>query len=140
MQRSIQIAVDATNPHTLCDFWAAVLGFTVAVDEAFVQSMIDQGFAEPSDTIRHNGVLTWADGAACTDPDDHLPRLYFQLVPEPKTQKNRIHLDVRVGEDNRQAEVDRIIALGATKLWDGNQGPHSWVTLADPEGNEFCVS
>jgi hypothetical protein len=61
-------------------------------------------------------------------------------VPEPKTVKDRIHLDLHVGEDRRETEVARILALGATKLWDGQQGPQSWVTLADPEGNEFCVS
>jgi hypothetical protein len=63
-------------------------------------------------------------------------------VPEPKTVKDRIHLDLQRDLDaaGRQIEVERLIALGATKLWDGQQGPSSWVTLADPEGNEFCIS
>ena len=56
--------------------------------------------------------------------------------------KNRVHLDLqrRLEADAREAEVDRLIGLGAKRLWDGEQGPHHWVTMADPEGNEFCVS
>lgn len=54
--------------------------------------------------------------------------------------KNRMHLDLLVGPDRRDAEVDRLLALGAARLWDGQQGPHTWVTLADPEGNEFYLS
>jgi hypothetical protein len=64
----------------------------------------------------------------------------FQLVPEAKTVKNRVHLDVRVGADRREAEVARLLERGATELWRASQGPYEWVTLADPEGNEFCVS
>jgi hypothetical protein len=64
----------------------------------------------------------------------------FQEVPEAKTVKNRLHLDVRVGPDRREAEVDRLVGLGATELWRGAQGPYAWATLADPEGNEFCVT
>ena len=66
--------------------------------------------------------------------------MLFQTVPEPKTVKNRLHLDVRVGAGRREAEVARLLALGATELWRGSQGPFEWVTLADPEGNEFCVT
>ena len=54
--------------------------------------------------------------------------------------KNRLHLDVFVGAENVRAEADQLIGRGATYLHDGQQGPHRWVTLADPEGNEFCVS
>jgi hypothetical protein len=54
--------------------------------------------------------------------------------------KDRIHLDLHFGEEQRDEQVERALALGATKLWEASQGPHSWVTLADPEGNEFCVS
>ena len=62
------------------------------------------------------------------------PRLFFQLVPEPKTVKNRVHLDLRCAD--LPAEVDRLINLGARVV--ANYESHSW--LADPEGNEFCVS
>jgi predicted enzyme related to lactoylglutathione lyase len=66
--------------------------------------------------------------------------MLFQLVPEPKTVKNRVHLDVRVGAENIEAEVARLTGRGATVLHHGQQGPHSWVTIADPEGNELCLT
>jgi predicted enzyme related to lactoylglutathione lyase len=66
--------------------------------------------------------------------------MLFQLVPEPKTVKNRMHLDVRIGTDDVERTVAALTARGAKFLHTGRQGPHSWVTLADPEGNEFCVS
>ena len=69
------------------------------------------------------------------DPN-RLPGLLFVPVPEPKTIKNRLHLDFR--PDDRDAEVERLLALGATRA-DVGQGDASWVVLADPEGNEFCV-
>ena len=61
-------------------------------------------------------------------------------VPELKAGKNRMHVDLHVGDERRAAVVERLLALGATKLYDGQLGPQSWVTMADPEGNEFCVS
>jgi len=67
---------------------------------------------------------------------DRLPGLLFVPVPEPKRSKNRLHLDFR--PDDRDAEVDRLLSLGATRV-DLGQGDVSWVVLADPEGNEFCV-
>ena len=53
--------------------------------------------------------------------------------------KNRLHLDVRVGAEQMEQEVRRLTAAGARELWRASQGPHRWVTMADPEGNEFCV-
>jgi hypothetical protein len=82
----------------------------------------------------------WKVGAALTSPEPDRPRVLFQRVPEAKTVKNRVHLDVRVGAERREAEVARLIGLGATELWRGAQGPFEWATLADPEGNEFCVT
>jgi predicted enzyme related to lactoylglutathione lyase len=64
----------------------------------------------------------------------------FQLVPEAKTVKNRLHLDVRIGADDADAAVAGLTARGAKVLHTGRQGPFTWVTLADPEGNESCVS
>lgn len=52
--------------------------------------------------------------------------------------KNRVHLDLQV-DDDAPRMIAHALQLGATKLWDGEQGPHTWVTLADPEGNEFCI-
>jgi hypothetical protein len=67
---------------------------------------------------------------------DRLPGLLFVPVPEAKTVKNRLHLDFR--PDNRDLEVDRLLALGASRA-DIGQGEPPWVVLTDPEGNEFCV-
>jgi len=60
--------------------------------------------------------------------------------PESVRRRNRLHFDIRVGAENHPEVVAMLIARGATKLWDGRQGPSTWVTMADPEGNEFCVA
>ncbi|MBG0560878.1 VOC family protein [Actinoplanes aureus] len=143
MAYGFQIAVDATEPHTLADWWAETLGWRVEPqDEGFIKEMIAKGFATEAETIRHNGALVWKAGAAIRHPDDlpGAPRVLFQQVPEAKTVKNRMHLDVRVGDEDQGAVRDRLIARGATFLWDGRQGPHTWLTMADPENNEFCIS
>lgn len=139
MATDVQIVVDSADPHPLADWWAEALGWQVEPqDEAFIRRMVDTGAATEADTTRHRGALVWKVGAAITSPDEGRPRVLFQLVPESKTVKNRLHLDVRAG-DRRAAEVARLVELGATELWRGAQGPFEWVTLADPEGNEFCV-
>ena len=102
--------------------------------------MIEEGHATDEQTVRHRGALVWRSATAMNSPEPGRPRVLFQAVPEPKTVKNRVHLDVRAGADRREAEVARLVALGATELWRASQGPYEWVTLADPEGNEFCVS
>lgn len=140
MELNIQIAIDCQDPHALTDFWAAALGYTADRNPDFIRQMIDQGHAAEADTLTHNGVLVWADGDAINPPRPGLPRIYLQRVPEGKVVKNRVHLDVHVGNEHRDAEVERLIELGAVRLYDGQQGPHTWVTMADPEGNEFCVA
>jgi hypothetical protein len=67
---------------------------------------------------------------------ERVPGLLFVRVPEPKTLKNRLHLDFR--PDDRDAAVDRLLGLGATRA-DVSQGEQSWIVLSDPEGNEFCI-
>jgi hypothetical protein len=62
------------------------------------------------------------------------------LIPEAKTVKNRMHLDLRIGTDDVSATVEKLTARGAKFLHNGQQGPHTWVTMADPWGNEFCVA
>lgn len=135
----IQIAIDAHDPHAQSAFWAEVVGYRVERDGAFVQRMIDEGHATADDVVEIDGVLDWATASACSDPDGVRPRLLFQKVPEAKAVKNRVHLDLRIPADRRDAEIARLEALGATRLWDGRQGPQTWVTMADPEGNEFCL-
>ncbi|MGW2050728.1 VOC family protein [Streptomyces sp. NPDC001858] len=105
-----QTIVDAADPLALGRWWAAALGWVV------VNGAADEYEIRPS--------------------QDRLPGLLFVPVPEAKSVKNRLHLDFR--PDDRDAEVARLLALGARRA-DVGQGEQSWVTLLDPEGNEFCV-
>jgi hypothetical protein len=146
MTLNIQIAVDCKNPHHLADWWAETLDWAVEPqDEVFIRSMIDQGFAAEADTTTHRGKLVWREGAAIRPPDEldakaPARRILFQIVPEEKTVKNRVHWDVRLAGADKDAVRAALEARGATFLWTANQGPHSWHTMADPEGNEFCIS
>ncbi len=141
MATDFQVTIDCSSPHELADWWAEALGWTVEPsDEDFIRRMIAAGYATDDDTTTHKGVLVWKDGAAINSPDPGRPRLLFQLAPEAKTVKNRMHLDLRVGAEGREAEVARLTGLGARELWRAAQGPQEWVTMADPEGNEFCVT
>jgi hypothetical protein len=141
MATDFQVAVDCADPHVLADWWAEALGWEVEPsDEAFIRRMVEQGFAREEDTTIHRGVLVWMEGAAIRSPDPGRPRVLFQVAPEAKTVKNRLHLDLRFGEERQEAEVARLTGMGARELWRGRQGPHTWVTMADPEGNEFCVA
>jgi hypothetical protein len=141
MAFDFQVTIDCSAPHELADWWAEALGWQVeAQDESFIRRMVQAGAASEEDTAQHRGALVWKAGAALNSPDAGRPRVLFQEVPEAKTVKNRVHLDVRVGAERREAEVARLLGLGATELWRGSQGPYAWVTLADPEGNEFCVT
>ncbi len=139
---TVQIVVDCADPHPLADWWAEALGWQVEPqDEAFIRSMVDQGFATEAETTHHRGALVWATGAAIQHPEglERAPRILFQNVPEPKTVKNRVHLDLRFPADPVPSELDRLLALGATRVGEGQQGPNAWVVLTDPEGNELCL-
>ncbi|MBT2405210.1 MULTISPECIES: VOC family protein [unclassified Streptomyces] len=143
MAYTFQVTIDSADPHSLADWWADALGWEVeASDEGFIRSVIAAGHATEDDTTTHRGTLVWKAGAGIRHPEglERAPRVLFQRVPEPKTVKNRVHLDVRTGSDDPKAVVERLIAKGAKHLHDGRQGPSSWTTLADPEGNELCVS
>ena len=105
-----QVVIDCADPLRLGRWWAEALGWTY--------------WSEASDEVE------------IRPTEDQLPGLIFGVVPEPKTIKNRLHLDFR--PDNQNAEVDRFLALGATRA-DVGQRSQSWVVLADPEGNEFCI-
>jgi hypothetical protein len=139
----VQVVVDTADPHDLADWWAQTLRWHVeSQDEAFIRTMIEQGHATESDTTRHGGALVWRTGAAINPHADRAeqgPRILFQLVPEDKVVKNRVHLDVRVGGEDLEAVRASLIERGATVLHEGREGPHAWVTMADPEGNEFCL-
>jgi hypothetical protein len=119
------VVVDCAHPASLARFWAAALDdYQVApYDEAELARLRSTGIDDPEDDPT---VLVEAGSGV-------RPRLFFQLVPEHKIVKNRVHLDL--ASPDVDAEVARLVALGASVVarYDG------WVTLADPEGNEFCV-
>ena len=111
------LAIDCADPGKLSAFWSAALGlpsFPLADGDVW----IGPGEGHPEDGIR--------------------PDLLFQKVPDHdrKLRKNRLHLDLR--PDDQDAEVARLVALGARRA-DIGQGDVSWIVMADPEGNEFCV-
>lgn len=112
--RLCNVVITATDTRLLADFWCAALGWSVVDEE--------------------DGVLTLAD------PDQTWPVL--DLVPGAgeKAEPNRVHLDLRADDGSTQAEeVERLLALGARRADVGQGDDVSWVVLADPEGNEFCV-
>ena len=116
--RLVQLVIDAAEPGRLARFWAAALGWEIAAEEPDEVDVWPHGFSYP--------------GPAA------LP-LVFVPVPEPKTGKNRVHLDLATESAAHQvAEVERLLALGAVPA-DIGQGEVPWQVLADPEGNEFCV-
>ncbi|MEQ1873844.1 MAG: VOC family protein [Ilumatobacteraceae bacterium] len=143
MGYTLQIVIDCRDPHLLANWWAETLGWHVeAQDEAFIKRMVAEGHATEADTRVYNGATVWREGAAINSEKEKSPttsRIYFQGVPESKTGKNRVHLDVRVGGDDPIKVRESLLARGATVLYTGNQGGHTWLTMADPEGNEFCV-
>ncbi|KRE47664.1 glyoxalase-like domain protein [Arthrobacter sp. Soil736] len=146
MGLNIQVVVDCRNPHDLADWWAETLGWAVEPqDEGFIRSMIEQGYATDAETKTHNGRLVWRDGAAIRPAEEFEAkaperRVLFQTVPEQKTVKNRVHWDVRLDGRDKDEVRTELEARGATFLWSASEGPHSWHTMADPEGNEFCIS
>jgi hypothetical protein len=121
------LGCDATEPHRLAEFWATALGYVA-----------EPGYDDP-------------DGASIIDPDGALPAIGFLRVPEGKTAKNRMHIDIRVAGEppwdmvEREAlireRVGALVAVGATAVREefyGEQLGH--VVMLDPEGNEFCVA
>lgn len=141
MGYEFQVTVDSAHPHKQAKWWAAALGWAAEPsDEDFIRGLVAAGHAKESDTTTFEGVLVWREGAAISDPEHpERPRVLFQLVPESKTVKNRLHFDIRVG-DKREDVAAHLETVGATILHRGAQGPSVWITMTDPEGNEFCVS
>ncbi|SEE86235.1 VOC family protein [Ruania alba] len=122
MARLDEIVVDCRAAPALARFWAEVLdGYAVRpYDDAEIARLAGLGLTPQTDPT------VAVDGPG--------PTLFFQEVPEPKSGKNRLHLDVTAAD--RQAEVTRVQVLGARVL---AEHP-GWTVLADPEGNEFCIS
>lgn len=123
--RLTEIVVDCHDPVAQAAFWAAALGYQVVRTE--------QGQVEVAPWEREP-----PDLAEQVRQAPAVPTLVFVAVPEAKTVKNRLHLDLRPVDRSPEAEVERLIGLGARRA-DVGQGEVPWVVLADPEGNEFCV-
>ncbi|CCQ17771.1 putative uncharacterized protein [Rhodococcus sp. AW25M09] len=136
-----QVVIDSADPHALAAWWAQTLGWQPEPsNEDFIREMVAAGHAREEDTTTFEGVLVWRAGAAIVDPESPgSPRMLFQSVAEPKSVKNRLHLDIRVG-DERETVVAELEGRGASVLHRGDQGRSIWITMIDPEGNEFCVS
>lgn len=152
MSSTVQITFDAHDPRALSAFWAEVLGYLhpappgvelppgVDGQEAWDEFLVASNVPEEL----HNSA------SALEDPEGKGPRFFFQQVPEGKTAKNRVHLDVRTAsdlrDDERMAALEtacaRLIELGATRLARHEPDPPmsiGFIVMADPEGNEFCL-
>jgi catechol 2,3-dioxygenase-like lactoylglutathione lyase family enzyme len=123
--RLTEISIDCAEPARLADFWCAVLGYAVldATDDLVEIGPVRGPDAELLEAVRGGAVA---------------PSIFLARVPEGKTAKNRLHLDVSPIDGSQADEVARLEALGARHT-DVGQDDVSWVVMADPEGNEFCV-
>ena len=142
MATKFQVTFDAADPATLAAFWIEALGYQIPPPP--------EGHDSWDDWARDMGIPeeNWNDARAIEDPDGVGPRIFIQKVPEPKTAKNRVHLDVNVStrgaplEEKKQAvraAVDRLVALGATEIETFDSRGEHWIVMQDPEGNEFCI-
>ena len=144
MSLVVQVTFDCADPAALSRFWNEVLGYRLDSPpppyETWEEALDALGVPEE----RRN------DASASVDPDGHGPRLFFQKVPEGKSAKNRVHLDVRaapgLGPDERMAALEakctELVALGATRLRRHEPEPpmsQGFIVMQDPEGNEFCL-
>jgi len=134
-----QVTFDCADPHAQAAFWAQVFGSAVEDHSAFVDQLVADGRMPEGDRIMVNGRSAFRDVAACRDPEGVEPRLFFQRVPEGKIVKNRVHLDIHVDPDQKVAEVERLVGLGAQLIeTHSDRGPVTYV-MRDPEGNELCL-
>jgi hypothetical protein len=149
MATEFQLVIDSADPAGQVRFWTATLHYVVEPAPSGFATWNDywRSIGIPEDELDQTG-----DGSdSIIDPDGAGPRIWFQPVPEPKTVKNRLHIDVKVGggrtvplearKERVQAEADRLIALGATvfRVLEEEGVDHFAIVMGDPEGNEFCV-
>ena len=139
MPHGIQISFDAANPPALAEFWAIALGY--------VEQPPPEGFESWADFAEKNGMPleSMNNYGAVVDPENIGPRLFFQKVPEGKTAKNRVHLDIDVtghgaDSDALEAHIEILVSAGASRYDKRSEQGVTWVVMSDPEGNEFCVS
>jgi hypothetical protein len=139
----LQVVFDAADPPKLAAFWGEAIGYVEEDPPDGFESW--EAWAVANDLPRED----WDRYDSRVDPDGAGPRLFFQRVPEPKTAKNRVHLDLDVSggrgtpiEDRRRRvadAVERAVAAGATRVKAYDEAGQHWVVLQDPEGNEFCL-
>jgi len=143
MAAGVQVVIDCADPDRLAHFWADALGYKLQEPPP--------GFDSWQAVLQANGVpeSEWNSASALVDPEGKGPRFYFQRVPEPKSVKNRLHVDLSVGgglsvplEERKaraHAEAARLQTLGATQLWINDDWRGFSIVMQDPEGNEFCL-
>ena len=140
MAAPIQVVFDCADPNTLARFWASALGYILQPPPP--------GFDTWEELLAQMGVpeSAWGERSGIIDPEGRGPRLFFQRVPEGKTAKNRVHLDLSVAGPEVQgaervklleAEAERLVAEGARRVAVFDEYGEQWITLLDPEGNEF---
>jgi hypothetical protein len=143
-----KLVVDCAAPQAQADFWAAALHYEIEDNNALIERLLELGAVPREATVEFHARLAFRDLVAVRHPDDPYDpdsgtglgrRLLFQRVPEAKTVKNRLHLDLHPGQGQRADEVERLRGLGASVLLDVKEPSGEWVVMADPEGNEFCV-
>jgi hypothetical protein len=143
-----KVVFDAADPLRLSRFWADALGYEMEDNSALIERVLGYGAANEDDVTTVDGHLAWRAAAAIRHPDDPVDeatgigqgrRLLFVAVPEPKSVKNRVHLDLHVGPERMHGEAARLCELGATLLREVREPATHHLALADPEGNEFDV-
>ncbi|MCM6776732.1 glyoxalase/bleomycin resistance/dioxygenase family protein [Nocardia sp. CDC159] len=145
-----KLVIDARNAPALAEFWAAALEYEVEDPTVLIDQLLAAGHIGGDAVTEHRGRKNFRGYAAIRHPDDPFDpvsgigqgrRLLFQDVPEGKSGKNRLHIDVHSAPGGLDELVARLEALGATRVDEVDQGPagHWWV-LRDPEGNEFCAA
>ncbi|GGS91371.1 VOC family protein [Nonomuraea spiralis] len=152
MSRDVQVTFDAHDPKALSSFWRDVLGYVHPGPPGVELPEGADPLAAWDDFLAGIGVPAGERDtrSAIEDPDGRGPRLFFQRVPEGKTAKNRVHLDVRAapglrGEERMaalEAECERLVKLGATRVARHEPAPPmsaGHIVMTDPEGNEFCL-
>ncbi len=143
MAIEFQVTFDSADPAAHAAFWAEALHYVPAPPPRGFDSW-DAALDAWGIPPEHRN-----DRTALVDPEGAGPRLFFQKVPEPKTAKNRVHLDLRAAagvppegrSDALEAECSRLVALGAGKLrrLEPNEIDALCIVMQDPEGNEFCL-
>jgi Glyoxalase-like domain len=150
MALSWKLVIDSTNAPALADFWAAALEYEVEDPSALITQLLAAGHIGAEGVVEHRGRPSFRGYAAIRHPEDPFDqasgvgrgrRLLFQDVPEGKSGKNRLHIDVHGEPGGLDKLVARLEELGATRVREVDNGPagHWWI-MQDPEGNEFCAA